>query len=361
MCTRSNMLSMSATASARRSPMRTLLPAATSAVIMVAVLTGGPAVAQTAADFKGETIGINVGFPPGGSYDPYFRVLARHYGRFIPGNPAVIVKNMPGAGSLRAANYIFNVAPRDGTELVVFGATIAMEPLMGNEQAKFDAARFGWIGSMSEEINFCGVWQPGAEYSFQDMLTRETIFGAPGPAATSYQHALVLKNVLGAKVRLVTGYKGVADTYMAMQRGEAKAVCGLSLTAIKLQRLEDFEQRRLKLIIQMGPKTTSELGNVPSVFDYARTDEDRKVLEFHFHQRLLGRPLAGPPGTPTARLAALRKAFQDAMRDPEFLADAKRTHLNIEPATGERAEQLLLQFANYPKSVIERAKAAIGR
>ncbi|MGH6769627.1 MAG: Bug family tripartite tricarboxylate transporter substrate binding protein [Xanthobacteraceae bacterium] len=342
--------------------MRKFLPAVALAVLMIVLPTGGPAVAQTAADFKGETIGINIGFPPGGSYDPYFRVLARHYGRFIPGNPIVIAKNMPGAGSLRAANYIYNVAPRDGTELATFSVSTAMEPLMGNEQAKFDAGRFGWIGSLSEEINFCGAWQrPGAVSSFQDMLTRETILGAPGPAATSYQHPLVLKNVLGAKVRLVTGYKGVQDTYLAMQRGEANGVCGLSLTAIKLQRLADVEQGRLKLIIQMGPKTTSVLGRVPSVFDYAKTDEDRKVLEFHFYQRVLGRPLTGPPGIPPARLTVLRKAFQDTMRDPAFLADAKRTHLDIDPATGERVEQLLRQFAAYPKAVIDRAKAAIGR
>ncbi len=318
--------------------------------------------AQTSADFKGETISINIGFLPGGSNDASFRVLARHYGRFIPGNPAVIPKNMPGAGTLKVANYIYNVAPRNGTELAVFSASAAMEPLMENDQAKFDATRFGWIGSMNQELTFCGVWQlPGAATSFQDMLTKETVFGASGATSVAYQHPLLLKNVLGARVRLVSGYRGVVDAYLAMQRGEVNGTCGLIVSAIKSQRLEDLQEGRLKLVIQMGPKTTDEFGNVPSVFDYVKTDQDRNVLEFHFYQRLLGRPLAGPPGMPKARLAALRKAFQDTMRDREFLADAQRVDLDIDPATGEQVEQLLIQFANYPKAVIEKAKAAIGR
>jgi hypothetical protein len=215
---------------------------------------------------------------------------------------------------------------------------------------------------MTQEINFCGIWlRPGAASSFEEMLRKETIFGSQGSSATSHQHPLVLKNVLGGNVRLISGYKGGPDAYLAMQRGEVNGVCALNRTGIKSQRMTDLAEGRLKLVIQMGPKTTDELGKVPSVFDYAKSDEDRKVLEFHFNQRLLGRPLAGPPGMPKARLAALRKAFQDTMRDPGFLADAHKANLDIEPATGEQAEQLLVQFAGYPKTVIEKAKAAIGR
>src|SRR5262245_42805726 len=213
-----------------RGHMRTLLLAMASAVTAFAVSTSGSAAAPAGADFKGATISINIGFASGGSHDTYGRIFARHYGRFIPGHPAVIAKNMQGAGTLRAANYTYNIAPKDGTELAMFSAAAAMEPLIGNEHAKFDAARFGWIGSMYRENSFCGIWQqPGAVTSFQDMLTKETIFGAGGPASVSHQHLLLLMNVLGAKVRLATGYRDGPDVYLAMQRGEVNGICALAV------------------------------------------------------------------------------------------------------------------------------------
>jgi tripartite-type tricarboxylate transporter receptor subunit TctC len=312
--------------------------------------------------FSGETIAIEIGYGPGGGYDTYARVLAKHYGRLIPGNPIVVPRNMQGAGSLRAANFIYNLAPKDGTELGAWAASTVMEPLLGNELAKFDAARFGWIGSMNQDISFCGIWQkPGAATSFQDMLTTETIFGSAGPASISFQHPLVLKNLLGANVRVVTGYAGSREVNLAMQRGEVNGACGLFVSSIKSQFFKDVHEGRLKLAIQMGPKTTDEFGKVPSVFDYVNTENDRKVLELHFKQILLGRPLAGPPGMPSERLAALRTAFMDTMKDPAFLADAQRANIDIDPVTGDQVEQLLAQFAKYPKSVIDKAKAVIGR
>ena len=338
--------------------MRNSLHAIGFALSTFAALISGAAAAQTVADFKGATIGINIFGSVGGGYDTYGRVLARHYGRLIPGNPTVIPKNMP--GGLRVANYIYNVAPKDGTELGIFEAANAMESLIGNDQAKFDAAKFGWIGSMNQEIQFCGLWQrPGSASSFQDMLTMETIFGASTPADILYKHPLVLKNVLGAKIRLVGGYAGSRGVNLAMQRGEVNGACAMSGSSIKAQYLQDVKEGRLKLVIQMGPTTTNDFGNVPSVYDYVKTDDDRKVLEFHFKQGMLGRPLAGPPGVSKERLAILRKAFQDTMKDADFLADAQRANIDIDPATGEQAEELLVQFGNYPRSVIEKARAAI--
>ena len=342
--------------------MRTLRIAAAFAVVAFVVLTSGPSAGQPAVDFTGETIVINIGYPAGGAPDLYFRTLARHYGRHIPGNPAVIPKNLPGAGTLRAANYIYNVAPKDGTELANFGSAAAMEPLMRNNQAKFDAAKFGWIGSMNQEINFCGVWRgPGVATSFEEMLTKETLFAASGPASFGYQHALLLKNVLGANVRLVNGYGGIPELYVAIRRGEANAMCSMVRTHIRSLWWKDFEEGRLKIVLQMGPRTTGELGHVPSVFDFVRTVEGRQVLEFHFNQKLLGRPLTAPPGVPKARLTALRKAFHDTMGDPEFLADARKFNLDIDPASAEQVQQLLAQFADYPQAVIDRAMAAVGR
>jgi tripartite-type tricarboxylate transporter receptor subunit TctC len=323
-----------------------------------------PAAAQ-APDFKGETVTIQIGYGPGGGYDTYGRALARHYGRFIPGNPTVVPKNMPGAGSLRAANHVYNLSAREGTEIAIFAASTAMEPLMGNDQAKFDVTKFGWIGSMNQDISFCGVWLgPGIPTSFPDMLKRdskELIFGSAGPAAISHQHPLVLKNVVGANIRVIAGYDGQKEVNLAMQRGEVHGACGLFVSSIKAQWLPDVKAGRLKLVVQMGPKTTKEFGDVPDVFDFVKTDEDKKVLELHFKQTILGRPFAASPNLPKERLALLRKAFLDTMADKEFLADAQKMNLDIDIATPEQVEALLREFANYPKNVIEKAKAAIGR
>jgi tripartite-type tricarboxylate transporter receptor subunit TctC len=321
------------------------------------------AMAQLASEpFKGQTINIVVGYGPGGGYDTYARALARHYGRFIPGVPAVVPKNMPGAGSLRAANYIFNLAPRDGTELGAWAASTVMEPLMGNDQAKFDAARFSWVGSMNQDISFCGLWvHPGGPQSFADMLQVETVFGSAGQASISYQHPLILKNVLGAKVNVITGYAGTREVNLAMQRGEVHGACGLFLSSIKSQYLSDVQEGRLKLIIQMGPKMTGIFGPVPSVFDFAKSDEERRVLELHFKQILLGRPIAAPPDVPPGILDTLRSAFMRTMRDAEFLEDARKVNIDIDPVSGAEVEGLLRQFANYPTAIIRKARAAIGR
>jgi tripartite-type tricarboxylate transporter receptor subunit TctC len=332
-------------------------------LVAAAFAVSAPAVAQTSAGFKSETLSISIGYPAGGAPDLYFRVFARHYGHHIPGNPIIVPKNMPGAGTLRVANYIYNVAARDGTELGNFSSAATMEPLMDNDQARFDASKFSWIGSLNQEINLCGIWQrPDAPTSFTEMLTRETVFASSGGLTSfGYQHPLIFKNVFGASVRMISGYAGLPQAYIAMQQGESQGMCGLVRTHIRSLWPQDVQEGRFKLIVQMGPKTTSELGPIPSIFEFVKTESDRKVLEFHFNTKLLGRPLAGPPGVPPERLAILRKAFGDTMRDPEFLAEAQKANLDIDPATHEQVEQLLAKFADYPKDVLERAKVAITR
>jgi len=195
------------------------------------------------------------------------------------------------------------------------------------------------------------------------MLTKETVFASSGGLTSfGYQHPLIFKNILGANVRMVSGYPGMTQAFVALQRGEANGLCGLVRTHIKTLWPKDVEEGRFKLIVQLGPKTTNELGDhVANIFDFAKTEEDTKVFEFHFNTKLLGRPLAGPPGVPKERLAILRQAFQNTMRDPEFLAEAQKANLDIDPATHEQVEQLLAQFAAYPNAVIEKAKLAITR
>ena len=292
----------------RKSWLRTL------SALALAVSAAGAATADPVADFyKGKTVSLIAGFPPGGGYDTYVRVLARHYGRFLPGNPTVVASNMPGAGSLTAANNIYAKFAPDGLALAMFASSAAMEPLIGNKAALFDATRFSWVGSMSQDVAYCGVWQhPGGATTFDEMLTKETIIGGGAPAAITYQHPMVLKNVLKANFKVIQGYKGTRDINIAMQRGEVNGTCGMFGSSVKAQFGAEVADGRMKLFIQMGSKRSDEFGKIPSVFDYAKTDEDRAILQFHFGQLLLGRPLAGPPGIPADRAeGAARRAVRD--------------------------------------------------
>ncbi len=322
--------------------------------------------ADSVSDFYShKTLTLIAGFPPGGGYDTYVRVLARHYGKFIPGNPSILPSNLPGAGSMNAANHIFNDEPKDGTVLGMFASSVVMEPLLGDKAARFDPAKFSWIGSMSQDVAYCGVWQtPGAAASFADMLQpsgKETIFGGGAPAAITYQHPAILKSVLGANIRVIPGYAGTRDIDLAMHRGEVNGECGLYASSINAQFADDVKSGRLKLVIQMGPHKSNAFGDIPSVFDYAKTEEQRAVLELYFNQLVLGRPLAGPPNMPPERLAALQTAFAATMKDKDFLAEADRVGLEIDPATAEEVQKLLAHFATFSPETFAKARAAIGR
>lgn len=341
--------------------MRLTRPATITVAVLLAAMA--PAKAETAAEFyKGKTVTLFAGFPPGGGYDTYVRVLARHYGRYLPGQPTVVASNLPGAGSLSAANAIYNKYTPDGLALVMFASSAAMEPLIGNKSALFDPTKFSWLGSMSQDVAFCGVWQqPGGATTFDEMLTKETVIGGGAPAAITYQHPMVLKNVLKANLKVIQGYKGTRDINIAMQRGEVNGTCGMFASSVNSQFGAEVKDGRMKLFIQMGSKRTDTFGKVPSVFDYAKTDEDRQILQFHFGQLLLGRPLAGPPGIPAERLAALRTALFETMKDPQFLAEANKAGLDIDPVTPNQVTALLKQFTSFSPAILEKARIAMGR
>jgi len=331
--------------------------------LLVLALGLAPAGAETAADFyKGKTVSLIAGFPPGGGYDTYVRVLARHYGRFLPGQPTVVASNMPGAGSLTAANNIYAKYAPDGLAIAMFASSAAMEPLIGNKAALFDPQKFSWIGSMSQDVAFCGAWNhPGVPKTFDEMLKKEIVIGGGAPAAITYQHPMVLKNTLKANFKVIQGYKGTRDINIAMQRGEVHGTCGMFASSVKAQFLNEVKDGRMTLFIQMGSKRSSEFGKIPSVFDYAKTDEDRAILQFHFGQLLLGRPLAGPPGIPADRLAALRSALVATMKDSQFLAEANKAGLDIDPVPPDDVHKLLKQFAAFSPDILVKAREAMGR
>jgi len=332
-------------------------------LFLLALLYTTPApAADSVADFyKGKTVTIVIGYSPGGGYDAYARALARHYGRLIPGQPNVIVQNMPGAGSLLAANHIYSKAVTDGTVIGMFASQAALEPLFGNTEAKFDPAKFSWIGSMAQEVAYCGVWQtPGAATTFEELMVKETIFGASAPTGTTYQHPAILKNVLGGKIRLIPGYAGSREINLAMQKGEVNGMCALFASSIRAQYKDDYESGKLKLVIQMGAKRSDELGKFPTVYDFAKTDEQKALLDIHFRQLMLSRPFAAPPAVPADRLAALRDAFAATLKDPEFLAEAEKSGLEIDYASAAEVNDLLKLYAGFSSEAFKKAAAVVA-
>jgi tripartite-type tricarboxylate transporter receptor subunit TctC len=317
------------------------------------------------ADFyRGRTIALVIGLPAGGGYDDYGRLIARHIGDHIPGRPSLVPQNMPGAGGLRAADHLYNSAPKDGTEFGIVASSTLMEPLFGDKQAAlFDAAQFSWLGSASQDVAFCGIGPGSRIASFDQWLKsgKELTFGASGPAAITYQHPMVLKNVLNANLRVISGYGGTSDITLAEERGEVDGICGLGVSSIQAQYQHLIDSGEMKLIIQMGPHEDQTFGEIPSVFDYAETDEQRQILSLAFDPMALGRPFMAPPGVPADRHQALSKAFAETLQDPALLAEAKRTKLDINYLSGEEAKKMLKQFADYPPAVLKKAKAALGQ
>lgn len=334
-------------------------------LVLVLPVAAGPALADSVADFyKGKTINLIIGLPAGGGYDAYGRLIARHIGDHIPGNPAVVPQNMPGAGGLRAADHIYNTAPKDGAEFGMVASSTLMEPLFDAKQARlFDAAKFSWLGSASQDVAFCGIGPGSHIASFDAWLKsgKELTFGASGPAAITYQHPMVMKNVLDANLRVISGYGGTSDITLAVQRGEVDGICGMFVSSIAAQFQPLLDSGEMKLIIQMGPGRNTTFGNIPSVFDYAKTDEQREILSLAFDQLALGRPFMAPPGIPADRFEALNRAFAETLKDPALLADAKKMKLDIDYLSGEEARKMLKKFADFPPAVLQKAKLALGQ
>lgn len=323
--------------------------------------TGGAAISAIAADYTGKTITLTVGFPPGGGYDTYARVLAREFGRHVSGMPAVIVQNQPGAGSMAAANYLYNVAPKDGTSLGLFAASVALEPLLGNAQAKFDTGKFVWLGNINKDVASCGVWRTSGITNFSDLRQRPTKFGGSGPGAITTQHALFLKNILGAKVEMVQGYGGSSEINLAMQRGEVDAACGIFRSSAVGPYARDIAAGDLKIVIQLGRENVAQFGDAANVYSLLANDEERQIADFVFLQSTIGRPIAAPPGVPEDVTDTLRKAFDATMMDAEFLANASKANVEVVPMSGAEVAQAFSDFAKMSPAVIQRAKDAISK
>jgi len=330
------------------------------ATVALALTTPSAAQAQSVAEFyKGKTVELLIGYSGGGGYDVYARLLARHMGKHIPGNPTVVPRNMPGAGSLVLANWLYNVAPKDGTAFGIIGSGTGFDPLLGIEAAKFDPTRFLWVGSMNNETSVCVSWHTSGITRFEDVLDREMVVGGTGPSADTDQFPRVTNAVLGTKFKLVSGYPGGNDINLAMERGEVHGRCGWSWSSVISTRMDWFRQKRVHVLFQMALNKHADLPDVPLVVDLAKTDEQRQILRLIFARQALGRPFLAPPGMPQERADALRKAFVDTMKDQALLAEAAKIKLEITPLAGAAVQGIVADAAKTNPSILKKAAAML--
>jgi len=335
---------------------RSKLLAICSALIAIVAALATQARAEVVADFyKGKSSNLHIGFGPGGGYDVYARVLARHFARFVPGNPTIVAQNMPGAGGLKSATFLYNTAPRDGLALGMFGGFNGLEPLFGNAQANFDTVKFTWVGNMNRDVSSCAVWNAAGFNTFSDVMQREIVFGSSGKGSTTSPHALVLKNMLGAKVKVVEGYQGTNSINLAMKRREVDASCGIFLSSALTSYEQDLKSGEMRILVQFGRRNASQFGDAVNLYDLLQADTEKQVADIVFRQSEIARLIAAPPGIPAERAHALRTAFMQTMRDPAFLADAAKVGMPIDPMAGEDVASLFESFFATPGSIVERA------
>jgi tripartite-type tricarboxylate transporter receptor subunit TctC len=321
------------------------------------ILAAGPLRAQAPeAFFAGKTITIVVGFEAGGGYDAYARMLARHMGRH-PGGANIVVQNRPGAGSLVAANYLFSVAPRDGTVFGIISSGVLFDPLFGNKAAQFEATEFSWLGSVNREVSTCQIWHTAPIKSFEDARTTSIAVGGTGAGADSHLFPQTLNAVLDTKFKIVSGYPGATSVFLAMERGELQGICGIYWSTLKAQRSDWLRQGILRPLVQLALEKHPEYPDVPLILDFARNPEERAALELVFAPMALARPFLGPPGIPADRLAFLRRAFTTTVADPDFKAEADKLKLEVSPMFADEVVALLKRLYQTPTSVVDRAKA----
>jgi tripartite-type tricarboxylate transporter receptor subunit TctC len=309
------------------------------------------------AYFKDRQIRMVVGSAPGGGYDAYGRLLAQYMKQQIPGNPTIIVQNMPGAGSLVAANYIYNVAPKDGTFIGAVNAMLATDPLVYPDRVKFDPRQFRWLGSALRENHVGVAWQLTRVKSFDDVVKNELIVAGTGGATNFYP--LFVDAMLGAKLKMIPGYQGTKQGMLAMERGEVGGLVGITWASVKATNGTWLRDDKIRPFIQFGLKKHPELPDVSWVYDYARNDNDRAAMDLAFGNSEFGRPFIAPPGVPDDVVQILRDAFEDTMSDPEFRADADKRQLDLEITRGSEIQSLIEKIYKTPPAVVERVKKIV--
>jgi tripartite-type tricarboxylate transporter receptor subunit TctC len=328
------------------------------ALLVAALAT--PAHSQSVQQFyNGRQVSLIVGFNPGGASDPYARIVAQHLPKFLPGAPKIVVKIMPGAASVRAANYLYNDAPKDGSELGLIAASTALEPLVGIRAARFHSQRFAWLGSANSEPGVCVSWHTTLVATARDLFSRGMIVGAS--PTTSLDFPLALNAVLGTRLRIKRGYDRSASIMRAMERREIHGMCGMVYSALRTAHPTWLPENRARLLLQIGLERSDKLPNIPLVMDFAKSEQDRRVLRLLFGCTIMGRPFLAPPDIPEERKLALRRAFDLTMGDPAFRADAAKLQLDISPIRGVTIEQFLQDIYETPRPLVQRAAKILAQ
>jgi tripartite-type tricarboxylate transporter receptor subunit TctC len=303
--------------------------------------------------YAGKNVSVIIGFGVGGGYDTYARLLSRHMGRHLPGNPVFVPQSMPGAGSIKAANYIYAVAPKDGTTIGTFGEFLTIAPLLGT--LALDAQKFTWIGSIRKETKTCVFSTSSPIASWSDMLTKVHRVGGQARGSEIDLITNVFRSLFHTKSELVTGYNGQREVMLAMERGEVDGGCGQSYESFTTIFADLFQRNVAKMVVYASPWSLPGLKDVPNAFDLATTAEQKAILNFIFGTSIMSRAFAAPPDIPAERKLALRKAFDDTMTDPQFLADAAQQKLEVAPTRGSEIETLIGDIYATPKAITDRA------
>lgn len=327
---------------------------ASALMLAAAPFAAETAVAQSVEEFyKGKRLSLIVGNSAGGAYDAYSRLLARHMGKHIPGNPSFVVRNMTGAGTLIATNWLYNVAPKDGSTMANFHERMGLEPKVEPKGTQYDGRKFSWVGSMAKQTSICLSWHASGINTIEDAKKREVIAGGSAVAGSSAIFPRVMNAVIGTKFKLITGYGGT-DTDIALERGEIESRCGFGWASLKATQSDWLRDKKINLLVQFSLKKHPELPDVPLLLDMVTKEEDRKALEILFGTQEMGRPFAAPPGIPEDRKVALRRAFDAALSDKALLSEAESMTLEIDPISGEAIEKLMVYLYDVPDPIYKR-------
>ena len=335
--------------------MKVRIVQAASCLLGLALVSAAPVQAQSVEDFyKGKTATMLIGVSAGGEYDLHARLIARHIGKHIPGNPTFIAQNMTGAGGIIMANFLYSVAPQDGTHVAVIQNGFPAMNAIGKRKVQFESDKFHWIGAITPTVETMALWKSVGAKDVAEARQKEIPIGSVGNANITYGFPMMMNEFAGTKFRMVIGYRGGNDINLAMERGE---VGGRNNTwsSWKSTRSDWLKNKDIHIIAYGGP-TPSDIGDVPNIESLAKTEEEKQVMRLVLSGTHFGRPMVAPPGVPADRVAAMRKAFMDALSDPELLADAKKQTLNIAPIDGETVSRMLAKAYAMPPPVIERMR-----
>ena len=331
------------------------------AVALVAILATQAARSGGVEEFyKGKTVSLLIGYSVGGGYDAYARLLARHFGKHLPGNPNVVPQNMSGAGSLKAANYLYEVAPRDGTALGVVVESTALEQALANPAAQYDAAKFTYVGRLATSNNVFMMWHSAKVQSLEDAKRAAALLAGTGPGSIAETIPRLTNALIGTRFKLISGYPASTEAMLAMERGEVDGSSS-SWAAVKVGKQDWLKDRKIRIILQTTPERSPELPDAPSLGEIGSSAQDRQVFALYASGSAIGRSLIAPPGIAAERVAALREGFDAMVKDADFLADVRKLDVELDPLPGAAVAQLIERTLSVPAAVRERAINAFGR